>query len=317
MKTKTMLLALGGTLAFAVFKNRGYSLGRTPNFSRMSEAQIISYLKNAYRFDNTKINEFMAGYREARALRVMGAPDFSSMSTGELQRYLDKSFPTIRGKDSALMRTMDSYLKAKMTPDFYRVKDPELRAFLAKTYQLNDLQIALLFRVYQEIIFKERLARVQSAANVPIGWKKKVKDTLLPPWLTWELFSWETLKAIPGALAKVPEIELKRLMTPSGIAGVVLALVIGPEILAFWGMRGATAAAFGIVDYWIAASNAKDIIDGAMRSGPHKGGIAVIAGNVAGTFFGGGSEGTFMRQLAGALAGNQIEFQIEKTLTGK
>lgn len=316
MKTKHLLLAVGGALAFAAFKNRGFTFGRTPNFSRMGEKQIVSYLRNVYKFDDMKVNEFMSGYREAKALREMRAPNFNDMTVGDLQRYLDRVFPTLKGKNSALFRTMDSYLKAKMTPNFYRVKEPELRAFLRKTYKINDQQIALLFRVYQEIIFKERVARMQNAANVPKGWKQKVSDVLLPPWLTWELFSWETLKAIPGALAKVPEMELRRLMTPTGIAGVVAALVIGPEILAFWGFRGATAVAFGVVDYWIAASNAKDIIDGALRSGPHKGGLAVIAGNIAGTFLGGGPEGTFMRQLAGGLAGNQIEFQIEKTLTG-
>lgn len=318
MKTNHLLWAIGGTLAFAVLKNRGFTVGRTPNFSRMGEKQIIAYLRGAYKFDDTKVNEFMSGYREARALREIRTPNFSEMSAGDLYRYAESVFGISGKKEmTTLFRVMDSYLKEKMTPDFYRVKEPELRAFLKKTYNLNDYQVALLFRVYQEIIFKDRLVAAQNASNVPKGWKQKVSDVLLPPWLTWELFSWNTLKAIPGALAKVPEMELKRLMTPSGVAGVVIALLIGPKVLAFWGMRGVSAAAFTVVDYWIASSNAKDIIDGAMRSGAHKGGVAVIAGNIAGTFLGGGAEGTFMRQLAGSLAGNQIEFQLEKTLTGQ
>jgi len=314
MKTKHLLYAIGGVLAFSFLKGRGFSLGKTPNFSRMNEGQIITYLRKAYRFDDTKVNEFMSGYRETKALREMNAPDFSTMSIGDLNRYIDRTFHVTGTQSTSLLRSMESYLKAKMTPDFYRRQEPELRAFLRKTYGYSEQEIALLFRVYQELIFKRRLQQ-QPSPDEPQGWLQKVEDVVIPSWLTWELFSWETLKAVPGALAKIPEMELERLMTPSGIAGLGLALLIGPEILAFWGFAGETAV-FGAMDYWIASSNAKDIIDGALRSGP-AGGFAVMTGNVAGSFLGGGAQGAFLRQLAGNLAGDNIAFQIESTLKSK
>jgi hypothetical protein len=309
MKPKHMMYAIGGLLAFSFFKGRGFTLGRTPNFSRMSEGQIIAYLRRAYQFDDTKVNEFMSGFREAKALREMNAPDFNAMSINELLHYINDTFHIQGAQATSLVRSMDSYLKAKMSPDFYRLREPELRAFLRRTYQVNDLEVSLLFRVYQELIFKQRLA--QPPAHAPKGWLQKVTDFVVPPWLTWELFSWKTLAAIPGALAKIPKMEFDRLMTPSGIGGLALALLIGPEILAYWGFVGAEAAAFGAVDYWIAASNSKDIIDGVLRSGG-KGGVAVMTGSVASSFLSGGTKGTFLRQLAGNMAGDNLGFQLEK-----
>jgi hypothetical protein len=304
MKQKTFLYLMGGLTLFGIFRGRGFTFARTPNFSKMKEPKVIQYLRSAWKFDDQKVNEFMSGYRQSKAIRYFNAPDLSSMTTDEIRTYIDKTFGLKGPQSSALLRSMDSYLKMQWTADWYRVKDPELRAFLRKTYGFSELQIALLFHCYQALIHRIKLDRDEATPPAEGSGKS---------WLSWEIFSWDTLKAIPGALASFPQTELQRLMTPTGIAGIAIALIIGPEILAYYGMSGAGAAAFGVVDYWIAASNAKDIIDAVIRSGP-AGGVAVLSGDIVGTFLGGGAAGSFLRQTAGSIAGSLLGFQLESSL---
>ena len=192
-------------------------------------------------------------------------------------------------------------------PNLEGLDDTQIRYVLAKIYHISPQEIDDFMKGW------DRMTAIQDSYQIPGSTRRWTGTTRQyglslhwPEWLSWDLFSWDTLSTLgKAAWEDVQEYW----STPEGIAAVVSAIVIGPEILAFYGFTGAEAATYGVMDYLAAAQNAKGLIQGAMNSGNAT--VAVFSGQVWEAYLTGGPEASFLRQLMANLAGNQVAFAVE------
>lgn len=200
----------------------------------------------------------------------------------------------LRRDTEALVRTQKEAQRERAPFQFKHLTDDQIEVELIERYGFSSTQVDEFLHGYHWSREKKKTRPMKPLAReeLSLEW---------PEWLTWDLVSWDTLSAAGDYL-------WEEWVSWKGLAAVGAAVLIGPEILAYYGLTYGVAEMTAF-DTFLAAMNAKDLIDAASRGVDAS--VAVFTGQLWEAFLSGGPQGSFLRQLMGGMVGSNIAYTIE------